>query len=230
MVIGCAACHRPPVRRSASILLFALSLFCSACSGNQAYLDWRPGLTELDFGGLYEISLDEFDRFAAEADANLSFDRFHGESRTDASGAMAELGEVLAGGAGADPRGHAIVELGGDGRVSLAGDRGRPVSGTVDWFAITPDRRHAALLSKTKLAIAIDGATTGIDIGTLIGSGLAGQRLMMVVRDDELTVFALPEFGGAVSANEPGYLFAFRHQPGRREPWDVSVARVVIVM
>jgi hypothetical protein len=211
-------------------LLFATSLFGSACAGNQAYLDWRPGLTELDFGGLFEISLDEFDRFVAEADANASFDPVHRDSRADAPEAMAKLGEQLAAGEGADPRGHAIVELDGDGRVSLTAAGGRLVSGTVDWFAISPDRRHAALLSKTKLAVAIDGASTGIDIGTLVGSGLAGLRLMMVVRDDELTVFALPEFGGVVNANEPGYLFAFRYQPGKRETWEVSVARVVIVM
>ncbi|MFO7564357.1 MAG: hypothetical protein R6X02_17045 [Enhygromyxa sp.] len=216
--------------RSRPILILALSWFCWACAGNQAYLDWRPGLTELDFEGLYEISLDEFDRFAAEAAANASFDRFHGESRADASAAMAELGEELAGREGADPRGHAIVELGGDGRVSLTAERGRLVSGTVDWFAITPDRRHAALLTKTKLAVAIDGASTGIDVGSLTGTGLAGHRIMMIVRDSELTVFALPEFGGVVSANEPGYLFAFRHHPGKREPWEISVARVVIVM
>lgn len=211
-------------------LVLALSWFGSACAGNQAYLDWRPGLSEMDFGGLYEISLDELDTFTAEADANACFDRFRGDARVDASAAMATLGEQLAGGAGADPRGHAIVELGGDGRVGLTDDRGRLLTGTVDWFAITPDRRHAALLSKTKLAVVIDGSSTGIDIGSLIGSGLAGHRLMMVVRNEELTVFALPEFGGVVSANEPGYLFAFRHQPGAREPWEVSVARVVVVM
>ncbi|HVI04401.1 MAG TPA: hypothetical protein VM869_37195, partial [Enhygromyxa sp.] len=63
-----------------------------------------------------------------------------------------------------------------------------------------------------------------------IGNELAGHRVMMLVRDGELTVFALPELGGAVTANEPGYLFSFRHQPGAREPWQISVARVVVVM
>lgn len=202
----------------------------SACAGSRAYLDWRPGLTEVDFDGLYEISLDELDGFAVEAAANASFDRFRGEARADASTVMAELGEVLAATADADPRGYAILELDGDGRVSLAGDRKQTYSGSVDWFAITPDRKYAALLSESKLAVAIDGASTGIELGSLIGSGLAGYRVMMLVRDAELTLFALPELGGVVAANEAGYLFAFRHQPGAREPWQISVARVVVVM
>jgi hypothetical protein len=236
MVIARVACHRRLVRRRASILacflsLFSfVSLFSLACAGNRAYLDWRPGLTEVDFDGLYEISLDEFDTFAEEAADNASFDRYRDEARPDASAIMAELGEVLAATADADPRGYAILELGGDGRVSLTGDRGQTYSGAVDWFAITPDRQYTALLSETKLAVAIDGASTGIELGSLLGSGLGGLRMMMLARDGELTVFALPELGGAVAANEPGYLFSFRHQPGAREPWAISVARVVVVM
>ncbi|HLT35896.1 MAG TPA: hypothetical protein VK034_06415 [Enhygromyxa sp.] len=222
------------MRRRATILILGGVLFSSsissACAGNQAYLDWRPGLTELDFGGLYEVSLDEFERFSAEAANNIGFDRYHGESDPEASAAMAELGEELAAAGDPDPRGYAIVELGGDGRVSLTGARGQTLTGTVDWFAATPDRRRAALLSKTKLTVAIDGASTGIDLGTLIGSALAGHHVMMIVRDEELTVFVLPELGGVVTANEPGYLFAFRHQPGKREAWSVSVARVIIAM
>jgi hypothetical protein len=228
MVIVGAACHCRPVRRGAAILAVLISLFGSACSSNQAYLDWRPGLSELDFGGLYEISLDEFETFADEAADNASFDRYHGESEPEASAAMAEIGEKLAATADADPRGYAIVELGGDGRVSLIGDRGQNYSGAVDWFAVTPDRRHAALLSESKLAVAMDGASTGIELGSLLGGGLEGYRVMMIVREDELTVFTLPELGGVVTANEPGYLFAFRHQPGGRVPWQISVARVVV--
>lgn len=229
MVIRAAACHRRPVRRRASLLILIVALFGSACAGNQAYLDWRPGLSELDFGGLYEISLDEFETFSDEAADNVTFDRYHGESHPEASAAMAALGEQLADG-DPDPSGHAIVELGGDGRVVLTGDRGRSLTGTVDWFAVARDRRHAALLSKTKLAVAIDGASTGIDVGSLLGTGLGGYHIMMIVRDGELTVFALPELGRVVTANEPGYLFAFVHQPGKREAWDVSVARVAIAM
>lgn len=216
--------------------MFAFSLVASllisavvpACGGNRAYLDWRPGLTELDFDGVYEISLDELDGFAAEAAANTSFDRFRGEARADASERMAALGEAVAGNSNPDPRGYSILALGGDGSVSLAGDRGRTYTGVVDWFAITPDGRHAALVSGTKLAVAIDGASTGIELGSLIGSGLAGHRALMLVRGDELTVFTLPELGGVVSANEPGYVFSFRHQPGAREAWQISVARVVV--
>jgi hypothetical protein len=230
MVSACAPCHRRPVRRCASILVFVAALFMSGCGGNRAYLDWRPGLTELDFDGLYEISFDELEAFAEEAAGNATFDRFRGEARPDASQRMAKLGEVLAATADADPRGYAILELGGDGSVSLIGDRGNTYTGTVDWFAVTPDQRHAALLSETKLAVAIDGASTGIELGSLLGTGVAGQRMMMLVRDDELTVFALPELGGAVTANEPGYLFSFRHRPGAADPWEVSVARVVVVM
>jgi hypothetical protein len=216
-------------------LLFVTALLVpigltSGCGGNRAYLDWRPGLTELDFDGVYEISLDELETFADEAAANTRFDRYRGEARPDASQSMAKLGEMLAAAASSDPRGYSILELGGDGRVSLIGDRGSTYTGTVDWLAITPDQRYAALVSETKLAVAIDGASTGIELGSLIGSNIAGQRVMMIVRDDELTVFVLPELGGVVTANEPGYLFAFRHHPGAAEAWDVSVARVVVVM
>jgi hypothetical protein len=231
MVSECAPCHRRLVRRCASTLALAIALFVSACAGNRAYLDWRPGLTEIDFDGLYEISLDELETFADESADNLVFDRYRGEARADASDVMAKLGEGLAGNnVDVDPRGYAIVELGGDGRVSLTGDRGQAYSGAVDWLAVTPDRQHAALLSETKLAVVIGGASTGIELGSLLGSGLGGHRMMMLVRDGEMTVFALPELGGAVTANEPGYLFAFRHQPGGREPWQISVARVVVVM
>ncbi|HVI02279.1 MAG TPA: hypothetical protein VM869_26380, partial [Enhygromyxa sp.] len=160
------------MERRASVLLVAVWLFVAACAGNRAYLDWRPGLTELDFDGVYEISLDEFDGFAAEAADNASFDRFRGEARSDASTTMASLGEALAAAGDADPRGRAILELGGDGRVRLSGDRGQSYTGSVDWFAITPDREYAALLSESTLAVAIGGATTGIEIGTLIGNEL----------------------------------------------------------
>jgi hypothetical protein len=143
---------------------------------------------------------------------------------------MAELGELLAATADPDPRGYAIVELGGDGRVSLKGDRDSTYSGAVDWFAVTPDRRHAALLSESKLAVVIDGASTGIELGSLLGAGAGGYQMMMIVRDEELTVFAMPELGGVVTANDPGYLFAFIHDPGSRSPWQVSVARVAVSM
>jgi hypothetical protein len=218
------------VRRRASTLALAaalaLSLLAPACAGNRAHLDWRPGLSELDFEGKFEISLNEFQSFTDEAAANVSFDRIRGGADlAEAGAAMAAIGETLA---NPDPRGYAIIELPGDGSVTLIGDRGKTHGGAVDWFASSPDRRKAALLSGTRLAVAFNGASTGIDVGSLLGTSLGGYRLLMVERDGELTVFALPELGGAVSAHEPGYLFAFRHRAGGREPWEISVARVVI--
>ncbi len=216
--------------RALHLVVLALALFGSACAGNQAYLDWRPGLTELDFEGLYEISLDEFDGFAREAEANAVFDRTRGPAQADAGARMAALGEAVAAAASPDPRGFAIASLTGDGSVELTDERGAAQRGAVDWLAITPDGRHAALVSGTKLAVAIDGASTGVELGSLLGASLGGTRLMMLVRDEELTVFALPELGGAVSANEPGYLLSFRSRPGAREPWEIGVARVIIKM
>ena len=208
---------------TSGLLTLTLALGASGCAGNRAYLDWRPGLSEIDFDGLFEISLAELDGFAAEASANLSGGGERGR---------AELGEALAGSRSLDPRGYGVIELAADGQIVLQGDRGGHYTGTVDWFALTPDRQHLALLSGSKLAVVGGGASTGIDVGSLIGGAAAssGYALSLVVRDGELTVFALPQFGGVVAANEPGYLFAFRHQPGAREPWDVSVARVVVTL
>jgi hypothetical protein len=211
------------VRRRASILALVSLLLASlpACGGSRAYLDWRPGLSEIDFDGLFEIPLDEFDQISAEAGANTIV--------TGDSG-RAELGDALTSVTITDSRGYGIVELASDGRVVLQGDRGSDYSGTVDWAALAPDRRHVAVLSGSKLSVVIDGASTGIDVGALIGASasMSGYAMSMLVRDAELTVFALPQLGGVISANQPGYLFAFRHQPSAREPWQVSVARVAI--
>lgn len=199
----------------------------SACAGNRAYLDWRPGLSEIDFEGLFELSVAEFDGYSTDAEANASFDRHHGDAKPEASAAMAEVGASLVQ-AGSDPRGYAIVELEADGTVSMLGDRGRRYDGAVDWFAVTPDHHAAALLSGTKLGVVIDGASTGIDIASLVGGSLGGYRVMMIMHDAELTVFTLPELGGVVTADEPGFLFSFRRQDDPREPWAISVARVTI--
>jgi hypothetical protein len=198
------------------------------CGGSQAYVDWRPGLSAVDFDGSFEIPLDEFERFADEAEPHTLLDRRHDHAQAEAAPAMAELGERLAGGR-VDPRGYAIVELGGDGKVRLLDDRSREIDGTVDWFAITADRQWAALLSGDKLAVVIGQASAGVDLGTLLG-GADGHQFMMLVDDDELTVFALPEVGGAVAANETGFVLSFRHEAGGREPWDITVARVAISM
>jgi hypothetical protein len=212
-----------PVRRHASILALVSLLLASlpACAGSRAYLDWRPGLSEIDFDGLFEIPLDEFDQLSAEAGANTIV---VGES------GRAKLGEALATTTTTDSRGYGVLELASDGRVTLQGDRGRDYVGAIDWAAVSPDRRHVALLSGTKLAVVIDGASTGIDVGALIGASAStsGYAMSMVVRDTELTVFALPQLGGVIRANQPGYLFEFRHLPGAREPWQVSVARVAV--
>ncbi|MFO7568042.1 MAG: hypothetical protein R6X02_35700 [Enhygromyxa sp.] len=219
------------MRRLALTLGLAVLLLAPACAGNRAYLDWRPGLSEIDFEGLFEISIDEYQTYADEAASNVSFERRTGPPSPEAAAAMAELGERIALSSNADPRGYAIAALGGDGSVTLTGDRGQAHTGSVDWFATSSDRRWAALLTGTKLAVAVDGASTGIDVGSLLGAGrVGGYKLIMLPRDGELSVFALPELGGSVSANEPGYLFSFRYQPGAREAWDISVARVVITI
>lgn len=216
------------MRARAVLLFLALSFAGTACAGNQAYLEWRPGMTEIAFDGLFEIPLAEFEGFAAAAEPNTVLDRAHGRTRPDAAATLTELAGLIQATSDADPRGLAILSLDAEGNVGLAAGQGRTEPGTVDWLAVTPDRQHAALLSGTKLAVAIAGATTGIDVGTLIGNSIDRQQMLMLVREDEMTVFVLPELGGVVSANQPGYLFEFEHHPGAREPWSVSVARVAV--
>jgi hypothetical protein len=210
------------------MILVALLSLSSACAGNRAHVDWRPGLTAMSFEGIYEIPLAEYEAFADEAATNVTFDRYRSEAQPGVSEAMTSLGERLAGSPDADPRGYAISTLGGDGVVTFLG--APQTTGPVDWFSMTPDFRWAAIVSKTKLAVATQQASTGIDVGSLLGAGLGGYQFMMVARDDELTVFALPEIGGAVTAHEPGYLFSFRYRPDSRAPWAISVARVSVTL
>jgi hypothetical protein len=212
-------------------LLLALGLSCSivlGCGGAQAYIDWRPGLRAADFDGSFEFTLDEYDRFADQAEPHTRFDRLDGHAESDAAPVMAEIGERLAAG-GVDRIGYAVIGLGGDGKLKLLDDRSREIEGEVDWFAVTPDRQWAALLSGDKLAVVIGAASAGVDVGTLLG-GAQGHHFMMLVEGDELTVFVLPEIGGAVAANETGFVFSFRHRADAREPWDITVARVAIAM
>lgn len=235
MVRAGLTCDPRSVRGRAStlglaVLLWFGALLLPACAGNRAYLDWRPGLSEIDFEGKFEISLDEYQGFTDEAAANLRFDRIRGGGLAEAGAAMAAVGEGLAASPSLDPRGYAIAELSGDGSVTLTGARGQLHTGTVEWFSSTPDRKRAALVSGTRLAVAVDGASTGIDLGSLLGAGLGGYHTMMLARGEELSVFVLPELGGAVTANATGYLFSFRYNPGAREPWAISVARVVVTV
>jgi hypothetical protein len=223
--------HRRLVRRRVRPCFLALGLLVASllgCAGSQAYVDWRPGLSAADFDGSFEIPLDEYERFADQAEPHTLLDRQRGDGQAEAAAAMAELGGRLASGP-VDPRGYAIVSLGGDGKVRLLDDREQHLDGTVDWFAITPDRQWAALLSGDKLAVVIGQASAGVDLGSLLG-GADGHHFMMMVDGDELTVFALPEIGNAVAANETGFVLSFRHQSGGREPWDITVARVAIAM
>lgn len=224
-------CHRRLVRHRARSSIFALGLlFASSlgCGGSQAYVDWRPGLSAADFEGSFEIPLAEYERFADEAEPHTLLNRQRGDAEPEAAATMAELGGRLASGP-VDPRGYAIVSLGGDGKVRLLDDREQQLDGSVDWFAITPDRQWAALLSGDKLAVVIGQASAGVDLGSLLG-GADGHHFMMLVDGEELTVFALPEIGNAVAANETGFVLSFRHQVGGREPWDITVARVAIAM
>jgi hypothetical protein len=217
------------VRRPSGLLLSLLLAFANtACAGTQAYVEWRPGLSEIAFDGLFEIPLDEFESFAEKAEPNTILDRARSFEQPTAAQTLKLLSAQIRSAADPDLRGLAIVALDEAGNVSLASGQGRTTDGTVDWLAVSQDHRYAALLSETRLAVAIDGATTGIDIGSLIGSSVDGYQVLMLVRETELTVFVLPALGGVVTANQPGYLFEFRHTPTAREPWAVSVARIAI--
>lgn len=205
----------------------AFGLGCSPV--HQAYLDWRPGLSPTEFDGTFELSLDEYQRFDDEGQVYLRFDRMRGVSKADASERMGGIGQSLASAPALDPRGMALLSLGSDGRVVLRDGQGS-YEGQVDWFASDEGTRHAALFSGTKLSVFIEGASAGLDAAALLGTDLAAHHLMMSVSEEELTVFALPQLGGAIAANEPGFLFSFRHQPGAREAWDITVARVSVSM
>ena len=204
----------------------SLGLACSPV--HQAYLDWRPGLSPTEFDGTFELSLDEYQRFDEESQAYLRFDRMRGVSKADASERMGAIGQALAGAPALDTQGMALLELGADGRVVLRDGQGS-YEGQVDWFAVDAGG-HAALFSGTKLSVMVEGASAGLDAAALLGMDLAAHHLMMSVSEDELSVFALPQLGGAIAANEPGFLFSFRHQPGARSPWDITVARVSVAM
>jgi hypothetical protein len=215
-----------------SILVLALlvlpALACSGCSTNQAHLEWRPGLSAIDFNGAYEFEFAEYREFVEIGRANLLFDRWHGVGEPEAAPAMQAIGERLRASAMTTPQERAIVDLSSAGRVQFVDARGKQSQADVEWFAATPEREHAVLLAGTTLGVVIDRASIGIDIGSLLGSSLAGWQFTMLVVGDALTVFALPELGGVVAPDEPGYVFEFTVAPQASQPWQISVGRVSV--
>lgn len=213
-----------------SILALALFVLPSlACASNQGHLEWRPGLSTLDFNdGAYEFGFAEYREFVERGRANLLFDRWHGVGEPEASAAMQTIGERLKASAMSTPQELAIVDLSSAGRVDFVDARGKQSQAEIEWFAATPEREHAALLAGTTLGVVIDRASIGIDIGSLLGAGLADWQFTMLVIGDELTVFAMPELGGVVVPDEPGYVFEFTVAPGASKPWQISVARVSV--
>ncbi len=201
------------------------------CANNQAHLDWRPGLSALDFNGLYALDFEEYREFRERGAANLLFDRWHGVSDPKAASAMQAIGERLrASPVAAGGQDLAIRELSSAGRISFVDASGESSEAEVEWFAAepSPDRQHAAMLAGTRLAVVIGNSTIGIDTGSLLGSGIGGWQFTMLIAGDELTVFALPELGGTVAADEPGYVFEFTVAPQASKPWQVSVGRVSV--
>lgn len=228
-------CQSRAVRSKLGRVAVCVSLVACliGCAGGRAYLDWRPGLTASDFDGLFEIPADEYREHAERGAPNTLIDRAAGIQRPDTVEALAEIGGRLAG-AAADPDGGGwaivgLIDSAGGYDVDLMGGNG-PVTGPLDWLATTADRHWVAVVSGSRLAVAIGPASTGIDVGGLLGPRASGFALTMVVEDQELTVFAIPELGGAIAANEPGYVFSFSHQVGRKQAWEVSVARVTVAM
>jgi len=244
------ACHGRSMRRPSSsssrrpVFGLALTLMLAAtsatvgCSGTRAYLDWRPGLHANDFDGLYELSRSDYDEFSERGEPNTVFDRPSGLADAQTGPMLEEIGLRMASeGAQADPKGYALVGarvVEGDPELSLLSGVDEPWTGPVDWLAVSSDHQWAAARSGSKLSVVVGAASTGIEMGSLLGKDAAGYHMIMLVEDGELTVFALPRFGAAldaaIAANEPGYVFGFRPQPGAREAWEVSVARVSVRM
>lgn len=200
-----------------------------ACATNQAHLEWRPGLSAIDFNGLYELGFDEYREHREQGEANLLFDRWHGVAASEASPAMAAIGERLRGQATRASQDQIVGDLSSGGRVTLVDARGEPNEADLDYFAASPDRRHAALVAGSTLAVVIDRASIAIDVGSLLGPSLAGwQVTMRVTGETEITVFALPELGGAPAPDEPGYVFEFGVAPQASRPWDIGVGRISV--
>ena len=213
--------------RVARCLACALLLLTSACASGRAYVDYRPGLSAADFDARFELSVADYEDYADRAIANTMLDRYRGEARPEAASAMQAVGAGLRPDA-IDRGDYGIVDLGAEGTVTLRFGRIGTLAVPVDWFATTEDRSWAAVRSGDKLAVSVAGASTGIDLGSLLGESPGLFRMLMLIEGDELTVFALPELAGAVTADESGFVFSFRHTPGARRSWAISVAKVAV--
>ncbi|EDM78252.1 hypothetical protein PPSIR1_08706 [Plesiocystis pacifica SIR-1] len=223
-------------RRAWSSLVFAACVALAGassltgCRTTQAYVDWRPGLSAADFDGIYEISRADYQGYADAAEPNTYYDRFRGESHEQFGAAVAELDARLTSErASPDTRGYAVMGLSPD-AVTLLEAGGEPRQAPIDWFAVTGDRDKALLVSGSKVMAVVGGASTGIDAGGVLGPGQGNYRFMLLDNEGELTLFALPELGGAITANEPGWVFAFVPTPGGKKAWDISVGRVTVAL
>lgn len=215
---------RPRIR-SLALACLATALLAGACASNQAYVEWRPGLSTIDFNGLYEFGFDEYREHREAGAPNLLFDRFHGISEADASSAMAELGVRVQGSSAAQAQTFALAGLSSGGRATFVDTAGKARELELDYFATTPDRRHAALASGSLLAVVIDRASIGVELGSLLGPDLGGWQLTTIATSaSEVTVFVLPELGGAVAPDEPGYVLEFGL--GSKGRWQIGVGRI----
>ena len=238
-----SSCHGLSVRSSLRLAplcltctLLGLSLVAVGGLGcapaHQGYIEWRPGLSPSDFNGTFEITLDEYERFDSEGEGFAVLDRSRGQTRSDASAQLVALGESLS--PSVYDHSFALRGVSGEGQavVAEAFEAESAPTTQIDWLARSAEGRHAALISGSTLAVVVDGASAAVDLGRLLGAdaGDSGHHFVMNVSEDELTVFALPEIGGAVTAFETGYLVSFRFRPGAREAWDITVARISITM
>ncbi len=221
---------RSRLRSRALACLVAATLLTGACASNQAYVEWRPGLSTIDFNGLYEFGFDEYREHREAGAPNLLFDRFHGISEADASRAMEDVGARVQGSSAVQAQTFALAGLSSGGRATFVDTAGHARELELDYFAATPDRRHAALASGSLLAVVIDRASIGIELGALLGPDLGGWQLTTIATSaSEVTVFVLPELGGAVAPDEPGYVLEFGLGSGsgsKASRWQIGVGRI----
>lgn len=216
---------RPRIR-SLALACLATALLAGACASNQAYVEWRPGLSAIDFSGLYEFGFDEYREHREAGAPNLLFDRFHGVNESDASSAMAELGARLQDSSALRAQTFALAGLSSGGRATFVDTAGKARELELDYFAATPDRRQAAMVAGSLLAVVVGEASIGVELGSLLGPSLSGWQLTTIASSpSEVTVFVLPELGGSVAPDEPGYVleFGLGSKEGR---WQIGVGRI----